>query len=373
MTQLVSLRASATPLALRCPGSVHPHRLLVDEHNEAADIGTAAHELLHKMAEENAPPYSDVLDTAHRYGVPPSELRILLSQGWRLWQGVCESFSGGVFGEQELHAEVIPGFTITGHVDLRASAGATRLRLGDWKTGRKDSDYSAQMRTYGALALLDDKSLEEVTITILWVRDESIENYTMDRAAATRWIKELVARVYRWDGVFHPSSYCQYCPRSHDCEAAIANARRDVAIVADRNVLSRVETELAMMSDADKLQIYEIASTVYNYADRIRKAMKAHVMQHGDVVADGKRLTITEQERRVLDTIKAWPIIEESEFTNEEIGEFVELKVSKLESAVAKRAGRGNGAAAIRSLRAKLDELDALTIKTSPRLTPTRA
>jgi hypothetical protein len=49
---------------------------------------------------------------------------------------------------------------------------------------------------------------------VLWLRDQSIENYTMSRADARSWLAELLATVVDWNGVYRPGPHCAHCPRS---------------------------------------------------------------------------------------------------------------------------------------------------------------
>src|SRR6185369_15769341 len=120
-------------------------------------------------------------------------------------------------------------------------------RAGDWKTGRLDAYHAQQMRAYAALLLLEDSELVEATSTVVWIRDGEIESYTMRREALRPWLLELEERVVKWDGTYHPGAHCGFCPRSHECHAATAYVRRDVAAIADKLMVTRAETELSAM------------------------------------------------------------------------------------------------------------------------------
>jgi len=365
------LRASAMPSAFKCPGAIRTEGLLVDESHPSAGIGTAAHAALQALAETGSVQWSEVSGIAKQHGVPEQDVRILCAQASKLWAQVKDSFRDAM-SEVPLSAALTPQVTLTGHADLLAIGGRA-ARMGDWKTGFKDADYSHQMRAYGTLVLLDNRDLDEVTVTVLWVRDQQIENYTMTRKDAHAWIQRLQSEVINWDGVFRPGSHCQYCRRSHECEAANAMARRDIAVLTDRNVVGRAECELTLMSPGEIVELERKASLVTNYAGRVRDAIRKHVIDHGDVVADGVRLTIATEQRREIDPLKAWPVLESTGFTDEEFAQCVEIRASKMDKAVAAKAGRGKGAKAIRELKAKLENADAIGVREIKKLSARRA
>ena len=370
MRRLQTIRASSLPLAFLCAGSARAGELEVDHDNEAGRVGTAAHEGLALLAEEGGVPWARLGEIAGRHNVNETEVRVLVAQGAKLWAQVQGSFDGAI-SEVELIV-VTENFVLTGHIDLLKISGAV-ARAADWKTGRKDSDYSQQMRGYCALALLDNPELTEVTLTLLWVRDEEIENYTMTRAQLTDWVLELIGRVVNWDGVYHPGKHCLYCKRSHECDAANAHLRRDVAILSDRALAERAETELALMAPSDIVELQAKADLVSKLSARVLGAIKQHIESNGDIVADGVRLTLDERSTRQLDTAKTWPILEAHGFSDKEFARVVNLRLSEINSIIAKQAGRGKGAAAVRELSSELEGAGAVSTKTSKILARKRA
>lgn len=356
LNRTIQLRASATPLAFLCPGSVEAPTVRVEEVGEAANLGSAGHEAFRPLAENGAVDWASLPEIATRWDVDGDELRMLCAMATRLWVAVGETFRGALT-EVPLSAEVLPGVVLTGHVDLVASAG-TVARIADWKTGRKDSDYSHQMRAYGTLMLLDDPSLTEVTVTVLWVRDGEIENYTLTREAMAVWLGELRERVVEWNGTYRTGPHCEHCKRWHECGPATALVRRDVAMLLDVDAAAAI----AAMPPAQLIELHRKASLVGRLADRVRDAIKAHVVASGDVESEDARLTIAVEERRTLDPAAAWPVLEAEGFGDEDFGAVVELRVSKVEKRVAEKAGRGKGAGAVRALSARL--ADAGAVKT---------
>lgn len=369
--QDISLRASATPLAMLCAGAVRSEGLRVDQTNAAATVGTAAHECLRALAETGHVDWDGIAAIAARHRAAEDEVRMLCAMAQKLWPSIAESFAEALT-EVELSAELSPGVFLTGHMDLLAIRGRV-ARGADWKTGRKDSDYAAQMRSYGALVLLENPELTEVTVTVIWVRESEIENYTMTRAAADAWVARLLETVLTWDGVYRPGSHCQYCPRSHDCAAANAMTRRDVAVIADKSTVALAEAELALMKPADIVELHRKAALVSSYADRVLAAVKAHVEASGPVIGDGIVLQIAEENRRELDPLKAWPVLEAAGFDDADFANVVKLSISKVEKRVAQKADKGKGAAAVRELSAALAKAEAVEINQVKKLAVRRA
>ena len=357
------------PLAFRCAASMRPE-LRVDEAHDAANAGTAAHEALRPLAEGRGVNFDGVEAIAARYHADPDEVRMLCAMGVKLWRQIRGTFPGAIT-EADLELE-LDGATLTGHMDLTAITGDV-ARGADWKTGRLDSDHAEQMKAYGTLLLLNYPQLREVTITILWVRDEEIENYTMTRADAIAWVARVEAEVIRWDGTYRPGDHCKHCPRSHECAAANAMARRDVAAISDKSLVARVESELATMAPEELISLVRKARAVEKMAKRVVDAIKEHVLTHGDVAAPGfGRLTIQTDERRSVDPLKAWPVLEAAGFSDEDFAAVVTLGISKVERLAAKKAGRGSGAGAVRELQKQLTDVGAIETKAQGKLVQKR-
>jgi hypothetical protein len=363
---MLRLRASRAPLAFQCPAALHSTGILVDETNDAATLGTAAHTLLAELARAGEIPWDRVPETAQQYGVDSDELRMLCAMGRKLWEAVRESFPAPLV-EVPLSAE-IAGVLLTGHADL-ISVSESVARVGDWKTGRKDTDYREQLAAYATLVLLDNPELEECTATILWVRDGEIENYTLTRESMRDWLARVESQVAQWDGVYRPGPHCRYCPCSHECAAANALARRDVAALLNVDVAA----ELALMPPAQIIALHQRAANVASIAYRVREAIREHVRANGAIVADGHQLTITEQQKRQLRPAEAWSVLEAAGFSDEDFAACVKLSVTKVEDRVAKKAPPRKGAAAKRALAAELEQANAIEWKTEERLALKRA
>ncbi len=354
-------------MAFRCPASVRNGEgaVRLNETNEMARTGSAAHELFRMLPERGRIDFDAIPEIAIRWEVEPDELRVLAAKATKLWRDVKSHFWDAL-GEVPLSAEILPGVMLTGNADLVKKSGRV-ARGADWKAGRLDSDYSAQMKAYGALILLDDRELQEVTFTLLWVRDETIENYTLTRASMREWVGELIEKVIHWNGVFRPGTHCQYCPRGHECPARNALVRKTVADVANLD-LDSVFADLATMPAARMIEIVEKAKLVAQVAEKLRGYIREHVIKNGDVVSSTHKLTIEKTNKRHLALAGTFPILTAEGFGDEDFEECAKLSPSAAEKIIAERAGKGNGARAVREFREKLEAAQAVTLKEEKKL-----
>jgi len=312
------------------------------------------------MVETGAVDWTDLPRLAEECGVDADELRMLCAMATNLWRTLKPSFPDArTEVEFRMYSETGIEFMLTGHVDLISywqADGRKGLRGADWKSGRKDFDYGQQMRAYCALALLEDGTLDEATFTLIWLRSGDVETYTMRREEVTAWLDTVAQKVVAWDNVYHPGPHCNYCPRSHECAARTAMIRRDVSAFLDSTVMSEAIVPAAMIGMARR------AKMVKKAAEDALAIIKAYVEKHGAIEGEGVALVITETPTRKLDVAKAWPVLEDSGFVDEDFTDAVTLSVTKVEKRIAQKAGKGNGAAAVRMLGQQLEAAGAVIL-----------
>lgn len=371
---MLTLRCSGLPLAFLCPGSVRHEGLRIDETGDAAALGTAAHEGLATLVESGRVDWAGVAELAKLHGVAEGDLRYLLAQGQKLWAEVHQSYPNASAEHELSYTAPDKAFRLTGHVDVLGGSGGGTLHVGDWKTGRLDGDHSEQIKGYAALALLATPGAAQATAGVLWVRDTEYEHYTMAAAQVAVWLERLRAEVVDWDGTYRVGTHCQHCPRNHECPAGRALVRRDVAAIADDGVVANVEDSdaLAAMTPDQVVDLLAKADLVAKYAERVRNAIRSHVMRNGDILGSEKRLTLQREERRGLETLAAFPVLT-ARLEDEEMAEVIDISLAGAERIAAKKAGKGKGAAAVRELRVALDEAGALKVSTITKLVVKRA
>jgi hypothetical protein len=377
VTEKLRLRCSALPMAFLCGGSVRPGELEIDEAHESAYTGRAAHEGHAHMVETGSVDWDAVPELARRYDVNERELRALLGLGQRLWNQIRDSFPNASaevslsYGQELAYED--DEFILTGHVDVLGFSGGVAYP-GDWKDGRVDKPFAHQILGYCFLVLMTWAEIARAQGGIMWVRENEFEPYSMTREQATEWLERLRTEVVRWDGVYRPGNHCTHCRRSHDCVARKALVRRDVEVFTDKMTVATAEDANALQAMAPETMIDLLARAdrVRLFAERVRDAIRDHVMRHGEVVGDGYKLVLQHEERRGLDTRAAWPVLE-SVLDDEQMPEVIELKISKIEDIVAKAAGKGKGAAAKRQLQEALDEAGAIKTSVTTKLVVRRA
>jgi len=364
MSALIQLRASAMPLALRCGGSAVPSKIRLNTSCAPADAGSAAHYVLKTLPASGRVDWSLVDVAAQLYQIDPKEISVLVALGARMWPELAPSFPNAI-AEQRLVSLI---YTERGSWELSGSPdfvtiGETIARGGDWKCGRKDTDYSQQMMGYNALLLLNNPGLLESHMSLIWIRTGEVETYSMTRAQLEQWLTRVESTVINWDGVLRPSDdYCHHCPRSHECDASNALARRNVAAIVDCS-LDSPEASLDTMSAEEKIGFYKKAKAVDIFLKGFLAALKTEALERGPIATDECSLEISEELQRDIDTKNAWPVLQ-SMLTDDEMVKVVDVRVSRAEKIISAKAGRGNGAKSVREFKQKLEDAGAVSYDT---------
>jgi hypothetical protein len=119
---------------------------------------------------------------------------------------------------------------------------------------------------------------------------------------------------------------------------------------------------------ATMLSMYRRAKMVAECADQVQALIRSHVEAHGPIEDAHGKLSIVDEPRRELDPGAAWAVLEAAGFDDEAFVAVMKLSLTAIEKRVAKAAGRGNGAAAVRDLNAKLEEAGAISVSTTHKL-----
>ena len=345
------VRCSSLPLIELCSASADTPSVRIEERCDAAFVGTDAHDHLQRMVETGSVDWEAI---AH------PETRSLVWHGQRMWRDLRDLFPAPVC-ERRL-AATFSGIELSGHTDV--SSGTVGIaRVLDWKSGRVDKSYREQLIGYAALELLNNSMLDRVETHIAWLREEEVENYALDRADLPEFCERLTEK--RLD-VFSPGRHCVHCHRAHECHGLSSVVSRDATSLLDIDE-SELRSGLATMAPARILELSRQAKLVSTVADRVREAIRNHVEQNGDIEADGARLTLTEEQRRNIDTAAAWPVLQ-ARLTDDELAQCVSVRLSKANEAIKKKAPPRNGAAHIREFNEELEAAGAVSYQTIKKL-----
>lgn len=360
--QLTTLRCSALPRAFRCAASLHDGELRIDAAGDEAALGTATHELLAQAVRGDVASAAalDADLAAVRHGVDRDELGRLTYFGVQAWHQLRESYPEPIV--EELLTAEFRSVTLTGHIDvLSVRSDARKAALLDWKTGYKDADYLAQLTGYAVLVALNHPTVEAVTATIAWLRPGEIETYAFTRRELFEWQDRLLAEVVAWDGAtYRPGGHCAGCRRAHDCPARTAMVRAAVADLTGGEMAQRLSSGLSDLPGPAAADIYARVQLIERACEAFRDALRERVAVSGPIdTGRGSHLALVETQRSRIDALKGWHVIDER-LNDGELADCITVHKSKLEDAVARKAGRGRGAAAKRQLIAELEAAGAL-------------
>jgi hypothetical protein len=373
----MKLRCSSLPRIVTCPqsGIVPDGAIAIEGDSAAARLGLACHVLLADFVRTGEFPADSrkrevvmeyLLDEAQE-----KELGFLLYAGWEAWKELRGSFEPEPL--VEIPMELTRGdFTLTGRMDVARDCDVTVYGL-DWKSGRKPHDYLPQMRGYGAELFANFPAAQKAVLIVVWLREKMTDTFVWTRSESDAWLAETVARVT--SGIFCPGEACRFCPRSLDCPARTAMVRSVLADMTDAGPQFPALTAEAWAAVSPSL------TTAWGRVKLVETAIE----QFKAVVRDGVErfgpLSITDKTelrlvpvspKKSLDTAKAWPIVAQ-QLTDEELEEVTTVKLSDVNTIVAKKAGRGKGKAAKAALEAQLREAGAiLETPMSARLTEVR-
>lgn len=332
--------------------------LKIDTRNEASALGSAAHAAMERVVVGS---HVDVDKLAERWGVDAKDLGPLVWFGRKAWEELAPSFP-----EPGIEREVAwdDALSLTGHIDLASDLAGT-VRTLDWKTGRVDHDYYWQLAGYALCLLLGEAwEIDEVSATVVWLRDQTIETYVFRREEAGALIARIAAQFDRRPS-YSVGAHCTFCPRAHSCPALAAQARKDIAILGDTKIIETSDGPKGLegMPASEVVRLFSMSKTLAGVIESFQAAVRRKAKDGPIDGGDGTEIRlVTEKGGRVIDVEKAWPILQDR-LTDSELAGVLEVRASKMDTVVAAKAGRGKGASAKKALAAELEAAGAVEQK----------
>lgn len=354
---MIKTRCSRLPLVEACPQSQVEPVVQIDTSGAEADTGTACHfgfaeaVALGNKAGSQYP--LNVNAIAHTYRVDAEELGVLLATTWKLWLRIRAQFPDPIIEKPLAYNGA--AFTLTGKPDLRAQFGH-EIRILDLKTGRVDVDPSAQLAGYAFLAL-QESDAESVYACQLRPRDGQLEGW--------RWTRDEV--VWRIDqimlaagvGSYKPGRHCAYCPRWHECPAALSMTRAAIQLAT-----GEISTDL---TPAQALNLHAFRKTADRASEFIQVVLRNHVAKAGGEVWDGEDgLVIETRKLRKIDFETGEAVLREE--LGARMPEAVSVSKTKAERIMKDGAGRGAKTYAAKRLMDKLEAAGAVSVEEQERL-----
>lgn len=321
------IRISSLPAVFSCSSSLlaveHPY----DPSSEMASIGTAAHEALATVVAGDVP---DVDAVAKKHRVDADELAPLVAIGQGAWHEL-ELDRQHARPEYRLNGRGIAGTTDVAYHD------AVRGVVVDWKTNRVKRVYWPQLVGY-ASALADEFVFPEsgrIEVVTVWLRFGEFETTRVTQDDINRFYDDLEAIKLDVGQRYTPGNACTYCPRQLVCEA-----RHDY-----------LRSAAQAISAAQHVQVDPvILSSLYHQSKALRKALDQYdsalrmALREGRALPDGEGnlLELGYLERDKIDPVKAWPIVEEYDVSDDDIAQCITMSKTKLHRVVGKDLNRGH-------------------------------
>jgi len=235
---------SSLPMIQGCPACVWgpEGEIQIKTTGPAAKVGTAVHEIAKDVVEKDLIALPDPLPYAVKYGIEDlvDEVRILsyfTIQAWRgsdVTPGLKQYFTKPQAEKHLAHTITarnpyngqMTSFRFSTKIDVLGFSGTyptkppTNASVLDWKSGRKHdlNDYLPQMMGMAFVAAAQYPSIETVTTTLVWLRDQTYTTAAFTRDEIRKWALGFVKYSAFWDGkTYRPGPHCRYCPRVAAC------------------------------------------------------------------------------------------------------------------------------------------------------------
>jgi hypothetical protein len=320
----------------------------VEHDNPAAHVGTATHEVLRlHLGDAFDPAMVEHICAGH--GVDQGEVWPLVNVGKKILAEL------GLGKPTAMEQELSDG-DLSGHPDAEWVQPGQYV-IGDWKTSRLDGSYYHQLMGY---AWLRHDSIRacggRCLLFASWLRDGTVERYLATTETVEAWHAEYKALAAQRDRPFVTGGHCTYCQRASDCPAQHEDLRQALATIDGDAAL-----DVSKLDGPTVARVHRKLKMLASVKEKWDEALKVRIKSLGPVdCGDGHTLAVVEENgKREVDTAAAWPILTK-ELDADEMAGCVSISIRKAEDAVAKKAGRGKGAAAVRLLTEELTKVNAV-------------
>jgi hypothetical protein len=326
-TSLPILRASSMKMAVECPASVAAKRpVLVDAFDETSIDGSDVHRAIAlQLRSKPCPPFTG--DTAAE-----NEAMVELAIDW--YHAHIQPFYPVVTFEERLtHAP------IAGTIDVLAiSADGRKAVVADWKTTYREDDHTAQLAAYAYLVFMECPLVEEVVIYTAYLRGEGIHDKVLYRNWVIQWMEEFQQNTLSHPEIHRVGEHCLRCVRRIGCKALVETNRQTAATLMEisqgRELMREVVGTLR-----PHVKLLEAVIEDFN------KFIQRSVIESGPIeTSPGKEIRALPIKTDHVQLLPAWEILQQN-FTDAEMGEFVEVRKSAMLKLIGDRTPKGKGKA----------------------------
>ncbi len=345
------MRASSAPRLKNCQAWVNSPLPAVSVPHGVTSVGNEAHLALKTYVDNGMDLRPDV----------SGEVEPLLENGIALLAKL------NIPEGATIYTELTVGFgELTGHLDFCAENEHFRIIV-DYKAGFKDGDYEWQVRGYAkGMNFFERKPTKTY---IFWLQDGTVQEWKWTPEELDRWYAEyLLPLILSPSPTYTIGNWCGYCPIKDSCPGRIARDQGAIAVLG-----GGMETIGKELSDPVRaIALYERLKSIESALEIIRDAFREHLK--GGAISDGTtEYYLLEANVRELDLIKAWGSLVNWGLSKDEIASICKPSISKAEKLVGDKAGKGNGAGAIRSLAEELKNAGAISYKPQIRIQSRKA
>lgn len=350
----LTVRCSSLPILSKCAAAAVPPEPKIGGPNYDACLGTAFHAMMAAHVQGQRP---SLTDCAEQHCVEEEDLAPLFHLGLKTWESCKEHFPDPQC-ERELSAD-FGNARLLGHPDVLAAHEGV-VRVLDYKTGWLSEDHMEQLLGYAALALIHHPDCDNALVATARIRDQVVDYRHFTGEQVNAWLERLADRLAGRTDAYTPGRHCIHCPRGHSCPAKTALLTQAVQFLDEKTW--RETPPGSPARHANLLNVLDRVKLVRKALDEAEDMIRAEVgCSPGKVLKgdDGRELHLVTQEHTKISFARGEPVLRQA--LGEALGECVEVKKTKVESAVRSHAERGEKKAAVEELFKKLEESGALS------------
>ena len=298
----MNFRCSALPRIFTCPASSKAPEILIDSSSPEAVMGTAVHEAMKYIVENNGGRFPDVTAIGHRHKVDDLDtFNYLCWSGWNMWKKL-QPFIDEPKCEVQMSQGPKDDPVLTGTADIIGKTPDGDLVILDWKTGHVQADAYHQLMGYLWLATYGTGIPENSKIITVWVRSGDYEVTDVSKKDLIDWGFEFSDLVLGKD-TYNPGQACTYCPLANECPARSQLVKATMSDFLDINFDHRLETttpeDLALL----KPKVDLLSKAI----DRYKAVLRSKVQEVGAIsLGDGREIRLQEENRQTVKLADCW-------------------------------------------------------------------
>lgn len=348
--QPTKARCSSVPRILQCHASAQVPEQEYNPPSDASTIGTAGHAALASMVESGAASV-DLDAIAAAYEQDKDELSIRYHLAKRLWAklpGWLEAQDIQNYHEGWAPEQALVGRLVVGTADILTDSAPQARIIADWKLGRDTTrNHRPQLSSYALAArdMLGPHPSGQTLCVTLYVQDEEIDALWLSDAAISAFEERLADALSRTTS-YAPGDACHFCPAQLECEARRKWMQSALMSLQDPGDLTQVE-QLG--------KLYTMISAIEAAIKQVKDAARVHIADHGSLpLPNGKQLEIRSYAKKSVDAKAAWPVLQRSGFSADQINACLSVSTANLGKVIAEIAKANS-----KTIKAAKDELFA--------------